>query len=91
MRHFDVQLIGGELADRGLTTTRSEANFSWAALGDHAEEAVLEGLATRGVIVRGGSALGSPGHFRVTYGTRAENDRFLRALDAALAAAPVAS
>ena len=74
-----------ELADRGLVTTRSEANFSWASVGEEAEDAVLEGLATRGVIVRGGTALGAPGHFRVTYGTRAENDRFLEALDAALA------
>ena len=31
-------------------------------------------------------ALGSEGHFRVTYGTRAENDRFLAVLDEVLAA-----
>jgi histidinol-phosphate aminotransferase len=37
------------------------------------------------VIVREGTALGAPGHLRVTYGTRAENDRFLAALDGALA------
>jgi histidinol-phosphate/aromatic aminotransferase/cobyric acid decarboxylase-like protein len=37
------------------------------------------------VIVRGGAALGSEGHIRVTYGTRAENDRFLGALDEVLA------
>jgi histidinol-phosphate aminotransferase len=33
------------------------------------------------VIVRGGAALGDPGHLRVTYGTREENERFLAALD----------
>ena len=43
------------------------------------------GLARRGVIVREGTALGAPGHLRVTYGTRPENDRFLAALDGALA------
>jgi histidinol-phosphate aminotransferase len=70
-----------ELGERGLETTDSEANFSWVSLGDRDEAAVLEGLAKRGVIVRGGAALGSEGHFRVTYGTRTENDRFLAALD----------
>jgi len=36
--------------------------------------------------VRSGTALGGEGHLRVTYGTRTENDRFLRALDEVLAA-----
>jgi histidinol-phosphate/aromatic aminotransferase/cobyric acid decarboxylase-like protein len=31
--------------------------------------------------VRAGKALGQEGRFRVTYGTRDENDRFLAALD----------
>jgi histidinol-phosphate/aromatic aminotransferase/cobyric acid decarboxylase-like protein len=31
--------------------------------------------------VRPGTPLGGPGHLRVTYGTRAENERFLGALD----------
>ena len=82
------------LAGRGLRTTDSQANFSWISLAvglDEEqrvalEEAVYAGLARRGVIVREGAALGDPGQLRVTYGTRAENDRFLAALDAALAA-----
>jgi histidinol-phosphate aminotransferase len=77
-----------ELGERGLETTDSEANFSWVSLGDRDEAAVMKGLAERGVIVRGGGALGDEGHFRVTYGTRAENDRFLAALDEALAELP---
>ncbi len=77
-----------ELAYRGLAVSDSQANFSWVALGeDRDEEAVYAGLARRGVIVREGRALGAPGHLRVTYGTRAENDRFLAALDGALAEA----
>jgi histidinol-phosphate aminotransferase len=72
------------LAERGLTAADSEANFSWVALGDRDEDAVLAGLAERGVIVRGGKALGSAGHLRVTYGTREENNRFLAALDEVL-------
>jgi histidinol-phosphate aminotransferase len=74
-----------ELGERGLETTDSEANFSWVSLGEVDEEAVLRGLGERGVIVRGGTALGSPGHLRVTYGTRSENDRFLAAMDEVLA------
>jgi histidinol-phosphate aminotransferase len=74
-----------ELGERGLETTDSEANFSWVSLGDRDEAAILRGLAERGVIVRGGAALGSEGHFRVTYGSRPENDSFLSALDEVLA------
>jgi histidinol-phosphate aminotransferase len=76
-----------ELAARGLETTDSQANFSWLSLGDRDEAAVLRGLSQRGVIVRGGAALGSEGHIRVTYGTRTENDAFLAALDESLAEA----
>jgi histidinol-phosphate aminotransferase len=72
--------VESELAARGLATTESQANFSWVGVED--EEAVLEGLEALGVIVRGGAALGDPGHIRVTYGTRTDNDRFLAALDA---------
>ena len=35
--------------------------------------------------MRGGEGLGDPGHIRVTYGTRAENERFLAALGETLA------
>jgi histidinol-phosphate aminotransferase len=70
-----------ELAARGLETTDSEANFSWVSLGDRDEDEVVRGLGERGVIVRAGADLGGPGHLRVTYGTRPENDRFLAALD----------
>jgi histidinol-phosphate aminotransferase len=77
-----------ELEERGLQTTDSQANFSWVALGDRDEAAVMRGLGERGVIVRGGAALGDEGHLRVTYGTRQENDRFLAALDEVLAEVP---
>jgi histidinol-phosphate aminotransferase len=75
-----------ELEERGLESADSEANFSWVSLGDHDEAEVMRGLEERGVIVRAGSALGGPGHLRVTYGTREQNDRFLAALDESLAA-----
>lgn len=72
------------LRERGLATSESQANFSWVNLGDRDEAEVMRALGERGVIVRAGAALGSEGRIRVTYGTRAENDRFLSALDAAL-------
>jgi histidinol-phosphate aminotransferase len=71
--------VESELESRGLAVAPSQANFSWVSVDD--EDAVLSGLEERGVIVRGGGALGDPGHLRVTYGTRDENDRFLAALD----------
>ena len=76
--------VEAELAERGLETSESQANFSWVSLGDRDEAEVIRGLAERGVIVRAGAALGEEGRLRVTYGTRQENDRFLAALDEVL-------
>jgi histidinol-phosphate aminotransferase len=74
--------LADELGARGHETTDSQANFTWVGLGEERDEAaIVAGLEQRGVIVRAGAALGGPGHLRVTYGTRHENDRFLRALD----------
>jgi histidinol-phosphate aminotransferase len=64
----------------GLRTADTQANFSWIDLGDADEGAVVAGLAERRIAVRPGAPLGEPGHIRVTYGTAAENDRFLRGL-----------
>ena len=74
-----------EIAERGLDSTDSQANFSWMSVGDHDEDEVVGGLAKRGVIVRAGTALGQEGWLRVTYGTRPENQRFFQALDEVLA------
>jgi histidinol-phosphate aminotransferase len=64
----------------GLEPAESQANFCWFRLGDRDEDAVMRGLEERGVLVRAGSALGSEGALRVTFGTSAENERFLEAL-----------
>jgi histidinol-phosphate aminotransferase len=69
-----------QLRDRGFRTADSEANFSWIALGHLDEGEVVEVLTKAGVAVRPGTPLGGPGHIRVTYGHRAENERFLAAL-----------
>jgi histidinol-phosphate aminotransferase len=75
----------------GVETADSQANFAWLHLpvdGDddpaEVEAAVVRGLAERGVLARAGSALGRAGALRVTYGTPADNARFLRELAALL-------
>ena len=71
-----------ELRGMGFISADSQTNFSWIALADLDEGEVVESLAKAGVAVRPGTPLGGPGHLRVTYGTRAENERFLEALAA---------
>jgi histidinol-phosphate aminotransferase len=72
------------IRELGLRTPDSHANFSWIELGDAEEDAVVAALAERGVVVRAGSALGAPGHIRVSYGTREQNQRFLEGLASAI-------
>ena len=71
----------------GIEPAESQANFCWFDVGGddpeqavERESAVMEGLVERGVLVRGGGALGKPGALRVTYGTSEENAIFLDAL-----------
>jgi histidinol-phosphate aminotransferase len=65
----------------GLDPAESQANFCWFHLGEgRDEQQVISGLADRGILVRAGTALGGEGALRVTYGTPAENERFLQAL-----------
>jgi histidinol-phosphate aminotransferase len=65
----------------GIEPAESQANFCWFSVGDERDEqAVMRGLQERGVLVRGGTALGEAGALRVTYGTAEENGRFLEAL-----------
>lgn len=76
------------LAELGLATAATQANFSWISLGGdgvEAEDAVVGSLAAAGVIVRPGKLLGGPGWFRASYGTAQQNDRFLASLAGALA------
>ena len=72
----------------GLDPADSQANFCWFDVGDgrdeqelrDREQEVMRGLEQRGVLVRGGSALGRAGALRVTYGTSEQNETFLQAL-----------
>jgi histidinol-phosphate aminotransferase len=85
MRRVEANLIERVMVEAGvrelgLETPDSHANFSWIDLGDADEDDVVAGLGERGILVRAGTALGGPGHMRVSYGTSAENRRFLEAL-----------
>jgi histidinol-phosphate aminotransferase len=64
----------------GLRTAETQTNFSWIDLDGRDDGEVVEALGRAGVIVRGGTPLGGPGHIRVTYGLPEENRRFLAAL-----------
>jgi histidinol-phosphate aminotransferase len=74
--------VGERLAALGVEAADSQANFCWLHLGEDRDELeVMDGLQQRGVLVRGGHALGSETPaLRVTYGTSQENERFLEAL-----------
>jgi histidinol-phosphate aminotransferase len=65
----------------GLEVASSQANFCWFSLGEREEAEIMRGLQQRGVLVRGGHALGSEvPALRVTFGAPEENARFLEAL-----------
>ena len=72
------------LHELGFETADSQTNFAWIELGGRDEGEIVESLAKAGVAVRAGTPLGGPGCLRVTYGTRAENERFLSALSASM-------
>jgi histidinol-phosphate aminotransferase len=74
--------VDAGLRELGLDPAESQANFAWFDLpSEEIEGEVVTGLAERGVLVRAGTALGKPGALRVTYGTAAQNDKFLRSLE----------
>ena len=68
------------LADRGLRTLPSAANFLCVEVGARAAD-VNEAFLRRGVILRPLAGYGLPRFLRLSIGTERENDRFLAALD----------
>ena len=72
--------VAEEIQALGLHSSQSQANFFWLALPDRDEAEIVRELGRRSVAVRAGSGLGGPGHVRVTYGTRPQNERFVAAL-----------
>lgn len=76
------QIVAG-LKRLGLEHIPSHGNFVTVAVGDGA--AINRGLLRQGVIVRPLGGYGMPNHLRVTIGLDRENERFLAALESALA------
>jgi histidinol-phosphate aminotransferase len=68
--------LSEELAKLGVRAYPSQANFLFVDVG-RPSGPVYEALLRKGVIVR---PIGGPRHFRVSVGTLAENQRFVRAL-----------
>jgi histidinol-phosphate aminotransferase len=72
--------LAAALAARGVETVPSEANFLLVKVGDGGR--VFAALQKRGVIVRPLKPYGLPEWIRVTVGTAAQNERFLKELAA---------
>jgi len=73
-----------ELRRLGLRCTPSQANFIWVDTARDCRKLFVE-LLRRGVIVRTGDVFGAPAHIRVSTGTSEQNQRFIAALEEALA------
>jgi histidinol-phosphate aminotransferase len=80
-----VELTDG-LERIGCRVAESHTNFVWLHLPEaEREKEVLDGLQERGIIVRAGTALGTEGALRVSFGTPSQNARFLAAMAELLA------
>jgi histidinol-phosphate aminotransferase len=71
--------LSSELARRGYSFPRSEANFLLVRVPD--ADAARARLLRAGLIVRDGGGVGFPGHLRIAVGTHETNLRLLAALD----------
>jgi len=76
--------LAGELAARGLRVAPSLTNFLLVDFGQPVA-AIQAALVERGVVPRPMAGYGLPQCLRITIGTRADNERFLAALDEARA------
>lgn len=76
------QLTEG-LRSLGYDPIPSQANFLLIPVGMD-DRVLFQELLKEGIIARSGTALGAPGHLRVTIGTREENTKFLEALQRVL-------
>ncbi|MBE0466802.1 MAG: histidinol-phosphate transaminase [Candidatus Desulforudis sp.] len=81
LNDVEKQYLYRELAQMGLDYVPTEANFILFDAGRD-EQRVFQSLLRRGVIIRGGFGYGT--RLRVTIGTRDQNRKFLRALEATL-------
>ena len=68
---------GGRCASSASRPPRPRPTSPGSTSATPTRREVVAGLAEREIAVRPGTPLGDPGHIRVSYGTREENDRFL--------------
>ena len=73
----DGTFLYAGLADLELPYTRSQSNFILIKSA-HDPQVVYERMLEQGVIIRPMAAFGAPDCFRITVGTRAENERLLQ-------------
>ncbi len=78
------EFLMGEYRRRGLRPVPTQANFILVEVGQETVT-IRDRMLKEGVLVREGSAVGFPGHLRITVGTREQNLRILEALDRARA------
>ncbi len=83
-----LALLNRELSARGLDVIPSHGNFVTFKIAHAA--AIFQALLQQGVIVRPVAGYGMPDYLRVTVGTTAQIQRFLAALDVAIAHKKVA-
>jgi histidinol-phosphate aminotransferase len=72
------------LRERGFDVSDSQANFVWAAHPAIAGGELSARLASAGILVAGGDALGEPRHVRISLRDSTATERLLGAIDKAL-------
>jgi histidinol-phosphate/aromatic aminotransferase/cobyric acid decarboxylase-like protein len=76
--------LAAALRERGFEVSDSQANFLWASHPELEGDELAARLATRGVLVASGSALGEPHHLRIGLRNAAATDRLRDAIDKVL-------
>lgn len=84
-----IAYLEEKFAALGLSYYPTVGNFIAVDVARPAQE-VYEALLQRGIIVRGGHALGMPTYLRVTVGSREQNKKFIAALEQVLQQVPAA-
>ena len=73
--------LTGELRERGVDVTDSQANFLWMRVRDLSGDELANGLRRQGVIVAPGGPLGEDHHIRAAVRNQHASQRLLRAID----------
>jgi histidinol-phosphate aminotransferase len=80
----ELPRLSEALGKLGLEVYPSQTNFVLAGFGERDGRQLYQALLHKGVIVRPMNGYGLPHHLRITVGTRDENVRLVRAIEAVL-------